>query len=70
MKSENKQQLSPCITSWARFALQIKYKRPTNSKKCSRVYWVKVIKRLLEDYKMNEKYKVAAILKFDEFVKK
>ena len=67
--SKNKQ-LSPCIISWARFALKIKFNRPTNSKKCSKDYWIKVIERLLEIYKENEKYKIEAILKFDEFVKR
>ena len=70
MKQVKNTQLSPCIISWARFALKIKFNRPKNSKKCSKDYWIKVIERLLEIYKEIEKYKIEAILKFDEFVKR
>lgn len=47
MKNLNDKELSPCIVSWAKFALNIKLNRPTNSKKCSLTYWQDVINTIL-----------------------
>jgi hypothetical protein len=38
---------SPCIISWARYALEIKTKAPMNNKKCSERYWRKIIDCLI-----------------------
>ena len=46
----NKKKLSPCIISWAKFALEIKTKVPNNSKKCSEKYWVNIIDYLIVIY--------------------
>ncbi len=39
-------QLSPCICSWARFALDYKSSKPKNSKRCSSEYWDKTIDKV------------------------
>lgn len=38
-----KTQISPCIASRVRYALNLKKNKPTNNKKCSSAYWTKVI---------------------------
>jgi hypothetical protein len=70
MNDENNKELSPCIVSWAKYALKIKSVKPNNNKKCSLVYWRKVIERLLEIYKENEKYRIEALSRYDFYVKK
>ena len=39
-----KTQISPCIAAQAKFALNLTKKKPTNTKKCSHIYWCRVIK--------------------------
>ena len=38
-----KTQISPCIAAKAKFALNLKRNKPTNTKTCSYDYWCKVI---------------------------
>lgn len=67
MKDENNKELSPCIVSWGRFALNIKQIKPKNSKKCTLEYWQKVIDTILSKpaYQPYEKNRNKAIQKFD-----
>jgi hypothetical protein len=53
MINQNGKKLSPCIVSWARFALNIKLNRPRNRKKCSITYWHDVINTILSQQKFN-----------------
>ena len=39
-----KTQISPCIAAKVKFALNLTKKKPTNTKKCSHIYWYRVIK--------------------------
>jgi hypothetical protein len=36
-------QISPCILSKVRFALGMKIMRPENDKRCSQIYWSRVV---------------------------
>lgn len=67
MRDQNNKELSPCIVSWAKFALEIKPNKPTNSKKCVLKYWKKVIDIILstEKYESYQKNKNKAMHKFD-----
>lgn len=69
---ENKEkQLSPCIISWAKYALEFKGKeKPKNIKTCSEKYWEKVIFTILKDKKYETvlKNKNIAIAKFNDCV--
>jgi len=44
----SKVSLSPCVISWAKYALGIKNIEPQNSKKCSKNYWIRVIDDLIK----------------------
>ena len=37
-------QISPCVAAKVKFALNLTKKKPTNTKKCSHIYWCRVIK--------------------------
>lgn len=69
---KNPKKLSPCIVSWAKFALNVENKtKPKNKTKCTEKYWRKVIDTILakpefEKYNSN---KASAYQKY-EFVKK
>jgi len=39
-------QISPCIASQVRFALNLKNSNPNNNKRCSINYWIRVIDTL------------------------
>ena len=41
-----KTQISPCIAAKVKFALNLTMKKPTNTKKCSYIYWCRVVKTL------------------------
>lgn len=56
--------LSPCIISWAKFALEIKFNKPQNSKKCSEKYWIRIIDSLVQLYPDSHKNKKKAYKKF------
>lgn len=56
--------LSPCIISWAKYALVIKNKVPKNSKKCSEKYWIRIIDCLVQIYPDSHKNKKKAYKKF------
>ncbi len=52
MTDQNNKQLSPCIVSWAFYALDIKTIQPINDDKtCSNEYWIKVIDCILSQPK-------------------
>lgn len=61
----NNKSYSPCIISWARYKLKIKNVKPSNSKKCSKVYWIDVIDYLLRKYPEFVQNRVEAINKFN-----
>lgn len=46
-------QISPCIASKARFALHLKEIQPINIKRCSYIYWERVIETLSIIYGIN-----------------
>lgn len=47
-------QIAPCVISKARFALGAKTNKPTNQKRCSKIYWDNAIDTLCEiDPKLN-----------------
>lgn len=48
MEFDNGKQISPCIVSKVRHALQLKSKRPFNDKKCTDSYWVKTINQVIK----------------------
>lgn len=54
MVNRNDKELSPCIVSWAKFALNIKKETPRNSKKCSLEYWHDVINTILAKPEYNQ----------------
>ena len=61
----SKVSLSPCIISWAKYALKIKSIKPNNNKKCSKHYWIDVIDYLLKKYPEFEGNRLEAINKFN-----
>lgn len=65
INDENHKALSPCIISWAKYALKIKCIRPNNNKKCSRNYWINVIDYLLKRYPEFGSNRLDAINKFN-----
>ncbi|RAK21629.1 hypothetical protein B0I03_10561 [Flavobacterium aquaticum] len=62
-----KESLSPCIVSWAKYAIGFKKNIPLNSKKASLDYWVKVIDYLLSQNKYHhlKKNREKAIQQFN-----
>jgi hypothetical protein len=42
-------QISPCIAAKARYALDNQRNQPANQKRCSQIYWNKVIDTLCEN---------------------
>lgn len=52
-----KTQISPCIAAKAKFALNLTKKKSTNTKKCSYIYWCRVIMTL--SFRNNLSVKVA-----------
>jgi hypothetical protein len=69
IKDKNYKSLSPCIISWAKYALAMKKIKPQNSKKCSLEYWIKVLDFLIKKYPTFYNSRESAIAKFD-FVKR
>ena len=59
--------LSPCIVSWAKYAIGFKTNIPLNSNKASLDYWVKVIDYLLgqDKYQHLKKNREKAIQQFN-----
>ncbi|MET3538390.1 hypothetical protein [Chryseobacterium limigenitum] len=66
MNDKNNKELSPCIISWGKFALDIKLIKPKNSKKCTLEYWQKTIDTILSQpkYQSFVKNRNKAIQKF------
>ena len=65
----NKVSLSPCVISWAKYALGIKNIKPQNLKKCSMNYWIRVIDELIKLHPIFFSYRKNAIDKYS-FVKR
>ncbi|WP_405576855.1 hypothetical protein [Winogradskyella sp. Asnod2-B02-A] len=63
-------QLSPCILSWARYALGIKQQKAKNTKTCSKDYWIKTINYLLLKHTNKETNRLRAIDLFEDCVKR
>lgn len=62
-------QISPCILSKGRFALGLKDSRPTNTKRCSLRYWIRVIDTLCASNNIqDENSRLIAIERFDELM--
>lgn len=66
MKNKNNRELSPCIVSWAKFALEIKLNQPKNSKKCTKAYWNEVLNAILSQskFQLYRKNRSKALQKF------
>lgn len=67
---ENGTQLSPCICSYARFALGLKLLRPQNNKKCSYNYWLRVINHLSRVHNLNTVITSRAYGKYIDLIEK
>jgi RNAse (barnase) inhibitor barstar len=65
IKDKNYKSLSPCIISWAKYALKIKFISPNNNKKCSKHYWIYIIDYLLKKQAEFEENRLEAINKFN-----
>ena len=59
-----KKQISPCISSKAKYALRLKNKKSTNYKKCSLDYWIKVIETLSFQHNISDAIKTEAVNQF------
>ena len=65
-----KKQISPCIVSKVKFALDIKSILPNNKKICSKNYWILAVKSIALELKIdNDKIINSAIEKYDELIK-
>ena len=60
-------QISPCIVAKAKYALNIKTKKPGNKKSCSYEYWCRVIDTLSSSYKISNKISEEAKMNFKSF---
>jgi hypothetical protein len=60
----SKVSLSPCVISWAKYALGIKNIKPQNSKKCSVDYWIRVVDDLIKLHPSFFSYRENAIDKY------
>ena len=62
-------QISPCILSKAQFALGLKATRPINVKRCSRIYWSRVVDFLCELNNIHdEQVRRRAIDRYNELI--
>ena len=57
-------QISPCIVAKAKYALNIKTKKPGNKKSCSYEYWCRVIDTLTTSYNISNKISDEAKMNF------
>ena len=64
-----KTQIAPCILSKAKYALNIKKQKPSNNKKCSLDYWIKVIKTICNQQTISDTIKKEAIRKYKQLIK-
>ena len=66
---DTQKQISPCIVSKVKFALNLKSDKPDNIKFCSKNYWVLAIKSIANEYKINDdSIVVSAIEKYDMLI--
>jgi hypothetical protein len=62
-------QIAPCISSKAKYALNLKFTQPNNIKKCSKKYWIDVIESLCIKHKViDQSLNKSAIEKYDELI--
>ena len=64
-----KTQISPCIASKAKFALNPARRKPSNTKKCSYNYWCKVIETFGSQNNLSNKTTEEAKNKFKSLIK-
>jgi hypothetical protein len=64
-----KTQISPCIATKAKFALNLKQNKPTNTKTCSYDYWCKVIETFSSLNNLSNKTAEEAKNKFKSLIK-
>lgn len=64
-----KTQISPCIAAKAKFALNLKKKKPSNTKTCSNDYWCNVIETFSSQNNLSVKTAEEAKNKFKSLIK-
>lgn len=64
-----KTQISPCIAAKVKYALNISNRKPSNTKKCSRTYWVKAIETFSQEQNISIKIKEEAYNKYYSLIK-
>lgn len=64
-----KTQISPCIASKAKFALNPAREKPSNTKTCSYKYWCKVIETIASQNNLSSKNAEDAKSKFKSLIK-
>jgi len=67
---ETKTLISPCIAAKAKFALNLKEKKPRNTKTCSYAYWCNVIETFSSQNNLSSKISVDAQKKYKSLIKK
>lgn len=67
-KGTNKQ-ISSCIASKAKFALNLTKKKPSNNKKCSYDYWCNVIENFASQNNLSGKVAEKAKKQFKSLIK-
>ncbi len=64
-----KKQISPCIASKVKYALNLKTIKPKNTKKCSENYWIQTIESIVFDIEIkNQSLIKLAIKKYDDLI--
>jgi hypothetical protein len=64
-----KKQISPCIASKIKYALNLKTIKPKNTKKCSENYWIQSIESIVFDKEITDKSLInSAIKKYDDLI--
>ena len=66
---ETKKQISPCISSKAKYALKLKSNKPSNLKRCSINYWLKVIESISYKHNVTGNLIKEAKNKYDSLIK-
>lgn len=64
-----KKQISPCIASKVKYALNLKSKEPKNNKKCSQNYWILAIESIVDEKNISDQSIIkSTIEKYNELV--
>jgi hypothetical protein len=64
-----KTQISPCIAAKVRYALSLNRNKPSNTKKCSYAYWLKVIETFSHRYDVAANVTEEAKKKYKSLIK-